>query len=184
MDEDCSVSGGRDAEVRVLVGLCIGALVVQQIAVAVLDDLPSTEIVEDAEVMALTVERLTRLQPYIDDLPTYPGTTAEAATVTRCGSDSGDVFQPSVHRTWTVHDPSDMTEVAERIADDLRDAGWSVPPTPSRWGDIGPITFVTAEGWRATGSIFTFDPAPYREPGQSTVSVSAHIDDLVPCSID
>jgi len=164
------------SRVKIVVGSLVALAIVGAVGLVRVVDWLDRDIVVDEDTMRTTVERLGEVRAMLDALPTYPGTESAPVAQTDCSADSGDLFQPSVSRVWTLTSGADQEAVVASIAAQLTDAGWTVPPTSNRFGDREPVRFDPGEGWSAVGSLFsTFD-------GEAVV-VEVRIRGARPCAL-
>ena len=133
------------------------------------------DIVVDDEAMGTTVDRLAQIGAMVDALPSYPGTENVPATQRPCSTDSGDLFQPTVSRSWALTAGVSADALVESIAVDLADVGWTVPAAVNG-GDRQPVTFDARDGWSAVGSLFL----TYEE---DAVVIEVSISDEHPCTL-
>lgn len=132
-----------------------------------------SDIVIDKAQMEATRGRLDRVQRVLDSLPDYPGTATRSTMRTHCYTDSGDLFQPSVTRTWSLAGSS-VTEITPMIARDLRALGWRVQPKPDD-PDTLAVSLNSDGGLFARGSLYvTFG---------ATVELHVRAGGTPPCSL-
>lgn len=159
--------------VLVLTGVAVLKLTadfVQDVGIATDQD-----IVVDDEAMGTTVDHLAQVGAMVDALPSYPDTESGPATQRPCSTDSGDLFQPAVSRSWALTAGVSADALVESIAVDLADAGWTVPAAVNG-SHRQPVTFDARDGWSAVGSLFfTYE--------EDAVVIEVSISDEHPCRL-
>jgi hypothetical protein len=82
----------------------------------------------------LTMTRLDELDAHFAELGPVPGTGPPTIGRSRCGSDSGDVFQPATRRSWRTR-PNENWIAAAALVDALRARGWNQAGGRDRFGN-------------------------------------------------
>lgn len=137
------------------------------------DENPQTE--SDPREFSLTQRRLRELKVEFDRLDIAGTPRARPATVHGCSTDSGEVLQPFVVRTWAVR-KTETKEIARSIADALVALGWSGEAVPDQFDRY--LLRSEREGWNATVVAWydTFD-------GKTEVFIQSRVQDARPCRL-
>jgi hypothetical protein len=185
MDVDATTNSGAKRRSRLrsvaklvaLVGLAVvlGVVVLEELSDS-LGIATDEDIVVDEATMGTTTSRLRTIGRALNELPSYEGATAEPAEQSDCVTDSGDLFQPSVGRIWTITGSEGGPDaVAEAIGKDLSQVGWSVGEQ-DQFGDRE-VVLESGDGWTARGSLFvTYE--------RDAVVVDVGIANATPCSLE